>query len=277
MFEIIKVINKDESMVFPDQLPYGEEICACTVSSLYSLYRYDPQIALFWEICDNNGMTVAYISLFNASVQIVKISEDFSQYEETAEFLELVCGGASIEGSAETIKNISVYLRSDFTLSTHEVSTIALPIFPSPIDEMVTKEIKLNDMYLMLCGCFKGFGSRGERGVWMTDVSARMRKLGGVMYGIYSNGTLVSGCGIYSSYKRFSLISAVGSLPGFRSKGYAGAVVRHAAFDVFWSGGIPLICSYDEHTAGFYKSLGFECFSEYSILKPSEPTQKQGR
>ncbi len=265
---MIKLIENYEPELF-EKIAVGEELSACLISTLYELYLSDTKTALFWKVLAENGSANAIIALFNGCLHIVKISDTLSEYQEIADFISLVAPNAAVEGSENTLKGLLPFF-SGHSLHTRTVLVRALPALPRSRDSEISRNIKLDDMYFLLCKCFRGFGSKGGRGVWMTDTSLRLRKRDGAMYGIFEGGTLISGCGTYSRCGRFQVISGVATLPQYRSLGYAGSLVNRAAMDIFSAGRIPIICAADDRALSLYKKLGFEEFSSYSTLKHTD-------
>lgn len=262
---MIKLIENYEPELF-ENIVVGEELSACLISTLYELYLSDTKVALFWRVVAEDGSTHAVIALFNGALHILKISESLTQYQEIANFISLVAPNTTVEGSENTLKELLPFFPNHY-LHTRTVLVRALPALPRSHDSEISRNIKLDDMYFLLCKCFRGFGSKGGRGVWMTDTSLRLRKRDGIMYGIFCDGNLVSGCGTYSGCGRFRVISGVATNPQYRSLGYAGSLVNRAAIDIFSAGKIPIICAADDRALSLYKKLGFEEFSHYSTLK----------
>lgn len=91
---------------------------------------------------------------------------------------------------------------------------------------------------------------------WLADISLRVRRGTAEMVSVSEDGIVAATASALFITESAVLLGAVGTLPPFRGKGYAGALVRSLA-QKYTAGGrrTELLC--EAHRLSFYKSIGF--------------------
>ncbi len=109
-------------------------------------------------------------------------------------------------------------------------------------------------------GCYdllwlSGFALPGKDEFYVT--SFERAKSGAPTYYIEEEGVLATASVLCVSEER-ALLGAVATHPEKRGRGYAGALVSHAAREMLKKGKTPVITYFAENAGRLYKSLGFE-------------------
>lgn len=91
---------------------------------------------------------------------------------------------------------------------------------------------------------------------------------GGRMYGVFQDGTLVSIAGTAAENSMSAMVVSVGTLPGYRKKGYASGLVARLCMDCLNEGMKFLCLFYDNPEAGqIYRKLGFSQLGKYAMVR----------
>ncbi|WP_077612740.1 GNAT family N-acetyltransferase [Clostridium sp. Marseille-P2415] len=91
---------------------------------------------------------------------------------------------------------------------------------------------------------------------------------GGRMYGIFEGDILVSVAGTAAENSMSAMVVSVGTLPGYREKGYASALVARLCKDCLEEGMKFLCLFYNNPEAGhIYRKLGFSELGQYAMVR----------
>lgn len=95
---------------------------------------------------------------------------------------------------------------------------------------------------------------------------------GGRMYGIFDHGLLVAVAGTAAENSMSAMVVSVSTLPPYRRRGYASALVSKLCGDCLKEGMKFLCLFYDNPEAGrLYQRLGFKEVGQYAMVRSVKP------
>ena len=206
------------------------------IFSLYNMFGTNYEHAMFWVQLNELGVAVAALSRYGGILNIsASQNADLAEINEFVEFIggfERICSSHFVcENLQESCKCFSVMELADDTKALTAEKICATP--------------KLQEVYSLLCLCDNDFARQTNWESWYVHASHLMRHSLGFCTGIYIDDTLVSTAGVYAKGTAHAVISGVATLPNFRGKGYASAVINAAAEKVLGENLTPVILPAD--------------------------------
>lgn len=228
------------------------DVFGTRIACLYNCYSTDYDFVKFWKQTDGEGKIISAVSRIDGDVTLSSSGENA---EEVYEFLKIVgfrtvqCEKriARLMGAASSIDGYVV----EYKGNKNEIKKInADKLFrPKEIYDII-KSAKLVGV--------------GEYLPWLSDTTFRMNR------GVTEALTAVEdGAPVACAMKLFStdtavLLGAVATMPEYRGRGLAGALVTSLA-ESEKNKRVELLCKHDS-IVDFYKSIGFTVKNEWSII-----------
>ena len=218
------------------------------IFSLYNMFGANYEHAMFWVQINELGVAVAALSRYGGILNIsASQNADLAEINEFTEFIggfERICSSHFVcESLQKSCKCFPVMELADDTKALSNKKICATP--------------KLQDVYSLLCLCDDDFAGQTNWESWYVHTSHLLRHGLGFCAGIYINDTLVSTAGVYAKGTAHAVISGVATLPNFRGKGYASAVINAAAKKSLSESLMPVILSANSKLEKWYETMGF--------------------
>ncbi len=188
--------------------------------------------------------------------------------EEAAEFLS-THPMKNLSGKRDLIERLLLFLKNLEIIPTYmaRLDSISCGIQPDYNTRRLT-ETDIPAIYGLLCQLDEFYTIRSKTPEEnQADIRSSITH-GGRMYGIYENSSLISVAGTTAENSMSAMVVSVGTLPAYRKKGYASALVSHLCSDCL-KDGMKFICLfYDNPEAGrIYRKLGFSELGQYAMVR----------
>lgn len=119
----------------------------------------------------------------------------------------------------------------------------------------ITTQLSLGELYDTIIAGFPGYSDVRER--WYANTSHLFRHSLGFAAAIYEDGQMAATGGVYSMGARIGVIACVATMPLYRSRGYAGLLVRYLCDRLLEMGKTPALQCAEESLAVYYGAMGF--------------------
>lgn len=230
---------------------FGTRISACM-----TVYGTDYPFALFY-LQVNGDMITAALSIIDAAMTLCCAEnadfEELSQFIKAVGFDSLLCDAtlcSRLGLEPEKTGFIVEYGEINKELDNHGV--------------FFADGVELSDVYDILHRSdFDGLGNRSR---WLSDVSFRVNRRAATAAAAQEDGKLAACAMVLFETQSAALIGAVATLPEYRGKGYAGALVTSLAREKkAASKRVELLCAKND-IVYFYQKLGFEITGEWALV-----------
>ena len=131
------------------------------------------------------------------------------------------------------------------------------------------EEIRLSELYELLCACFDSFREQQEKDAFVSDVYLK-RKQGASILGLCQQGKLCATACIYAVGETSALLSAVATLPEHRGRGLAGYLVKKICRELVLQGKRVFVMTEHEILTRFYQKLGFTKCGRWVVLEETK-------
>lgn len=228
------------------------DVFGTRIACLYNCYSTDYDFVKFWKQTDGDGKIISAVSRIDGDATLTSTGENA---EEVYAFLKIVgfrtvqCEKriAQLMGAGSSIDGYVVeYKGNEKEIKNFQTDNI---FRPKEIYDII-KSAKLVGI--------------GEYLPWLSDTTFRMNRGATEVLTAVENGTPVACAMKLFSTDTAVLLGAVATLPEYRGRGLAGALVTSLA-ESEKNKRVELLCKHDS-IVDFYKSIGFTVKNEWSII-----------
>lgn len=227
----------------------GAQICTD-----YLVRGADFRSAGFWVAVDGGNRPTAAIGLVDGRMTVSAADPAAGGAVDIAELTEFVrAGGVAVRqltAPAGVVRRVG--------LSGHQF-TAPYMTYPGGLFggdyRHITTGFSLGELYDTIIAGFPGYGDVRER--WYANTSHLFRHGLGFAAGIREDGAMAATGGVYSMGAHIGVIACVATLPPYRSRGYAGLIVRYLCDRLLEMGRTPALQCAEESLAEYYGAMGF--------------------
>jgi GNAT superfamily N-acetyltransferase len=231
------------------------DVFGTRISAYYRCYSLNYDFVKFWIQTDENSNITAALSRIDGDATLCV--NDEADFAELAEFIKAV-GFATLQCESGAAKKLN------FTAETEGcvVRYVENKIPQKAVN--LKNNFELREIYDIIKA--ENLVGVGDYLPWLSDTSFRINR--GVTKPLLAE---VEGRGVCTATVLFetekaALLGGVATVPEFRGRGLAGAVVTLLAEEEKANGKrVELLCKKDS-IVNFYKKLGFEVQNEWSII-----------
>ncbi len=247
---MIKAVNKNVGnfLDFCDKDVFGTRIKA-----YFNCYSTDYDFVKFWVQTDDDGAVTAAISRIDGDMTLTAADTDL---EELLQFVKIV-GFTTIQCA----KSIAEYLTDDETLCGYVVR------FENEKENYninLKKNFELKEIYAIIKA--ENLTGVGELLPWLSDTTFRLNRNTATPILAELDGENAGCAMVLFRTDKAALLGAVATVPRFRGRGVARALVTRLANEELKSGRrTELLCKNDS-IVDFYKSIGFKIADEWSLI-----------
>jgi GNAT superfamily N-acetyltransferase len=244
--------NENELTDFCERDVFGTRISACM-----NVYGTVYPFALFYLQENGEQVTAALCKIDEAMTLCCAVNAD---YEELLQFVKAV-GFDSLICDASACSRLGLEPKKNgFVVEFKEIK--------KEVDYQrvfFADGCELADVYDILnCSSFDGLGSRSQ---WLSDVGFRVNRGSARAAAAQEDGKLVACAMVLFETKTAALIGAVATLPEYRGKGCAGALVTSLALgEKAMNKRVELLCA-SNGIVDFYQKIGFETTGEWALIE----------
>lgn len=227
-----------------------DDVSGAKMHTLLECYGTGSSICGLWLQTDGNSAPTAAISVFSGWLAISAGSG--ADLDELAEFAGATGGFRHVEAAADVCGalNLGGEYREAHIMRYVADNPVVVPVeiyeSPSP-----------REIYSIVCGADAHFAEIADFAGWYTHTSHLFRHGLGFGAVLRENGKPVSTGGVYATGERVAVIGCVATLPDYRGKGYAAAIVNYLAGRILGLGKTPVLICASASLAGYYERLGF--------------------
>lgn len=226
----------------------------------------DPQTNA-WVVYSDNQAACGGI-LFSAGSLFVCLNRQEGA-GDCAQFLRFLFSGAQAQCDGKTAEWLAPFgyaaIRAGDTLR------YAAPAGKReiPTGYYVPPELRLSELYDLLCTCFGGFSKQQERDAFLADVFLKKR-YGARLKGLCKGDRLCAAAGTYAVGRTSALLSAVAAAPEHRGRGLAGYLVTQLCREQTVQGKKTFVMTEQPSLTRFYQKLGFIICGRWAVLKETK-------
>ncbi len=233
-----------------------KDVFGTRIAAYYNTYCMEYSYAVFYLQENELRVTAA---LCKIDEKMTVCCEDGADFEELVEFIKAI-----------RYESMMCDARVCDKLKLEPIKTGSVVEFKSKQDATKNKDIcfvnrfELSDIYGILNR--SNFDGLGEKLQWLSDVSLRVKRGTAKAAAIEEFGEKVACAMILFETEKAALIGAVATIPEYRGKGYAGALVTSLA-EYVKSGGkrAELLCARGS-IIEFYNKLGFVKTGDWALV-----------
>lgn len=247
---MVKCVEKGDKafLSFCDRDVFGTRIKA-----YFNCYSTDYDFVRFWAQTDDNGAVTAAISRVDGDMTI---TADDANYEELLQFVKIV-GFATIQCG----RSVARHFTADEALWGYVVS---FEKQKENIPVTLKRDYELKEIYDIIKA--ENLTGVGDFLPWLSDTTFRINRgtAKPLLCEIDGNN---AGCAmVLFRTDKAALLGAVATVPSFRGRGVARALVTGLANEELANGRrVQLLCKSDS-IVEFYKSIGFTVTDEWSLI-----------
>lgn len=245
--------NFQEILAFCERDSFGTRIAASITaySTLGSFARFYVQ--------EHDGELSAAISCIDGNITLCINFEN----ADCAELLYYIraFGCKTLICDAEFFKKTG-------TIPSHTGAVVSFTDSESFSSELINLKYSQSENYksaysiLQICG----FSDLGNYSDWLADISLRFRRGVSKIYLAEYGETACATASILFQTDKSAFMGGIGTLPDYRGRGIAGAMVSGIARDLTQKGmGVTLFCK--EPLLKFYNKIGFKKTGSWAIMK----------
>jgi len=236
-----------------------EPVIGARLHTQLAVYGTSGGIAGQWIARDSAGTPTA--ALLRFSGWMVICAGAGVDIPELADFLQAVGGFRYIEGSSALVRALGGFLSGVCDSS----CTMCYPGEPpAQTGADVCDDPSLEDVHRLLCT--ESLAGSAPWTEWYPHTSHLVRHGLGFAAAIYEDGQAVATGGVYASGAGYGVIGGLTTLQAYRSRGYAGRIVRHLCRACIRRGWTPVLFCAGDSLADYYRTLGFVPLGHWAQL-----------
>jgi GNAT superfamily N-acetyltransferase len=247
---MIKCVGKDDEafLSFCDRDVFGTRIKA-----YFKCYSTDYDFVKFWVQTNENGEVTATISRVDGDMTLCEYGAD---YEELLQFVKIV-GFTTIQCRRETAQH--------FTDKEVLWGYVVRFWEEKPCKDIAAKDsFELKEIYDIIKA--ENLTGVGDYLPWLSDTTFRVNRNTAKPLLAHIDGRNAGCAMVLFRTDKAALLGAVATVPEFRGKGVARALVTRLAVSELADGRrVELLCKNDS-IVEFYKSIGFKATDEWSLI-----------
>lgn len=247
---MVKCVEKGDNafLLFCDRDVFGTRIKA-----YFNCYSTDYDFVKFWVQTDDNGNVTAAISRVDGDMTVTAENADF---EELLQFAKIV-GFTTIQCERAVAKHFT----DDEELWGYVVEFKE----KTEAKEIPLKQnLELKEIYNIIKA--ENLTGVGDYLPWLSDTSFRINRNTAKPLLCQLDGNNAGCAMVLFRTDKASLLGAVATVPEFRGRGVARALVTRLANEELTKGNrVELLCKSDS-IVEFYKSIGFTVTNEWSLI-----------
>lgn len=228
------------------------DVFGTRISCLYNCYSTDYDFVKFWKQTDDDGNIISAVSRIDGDATLSSTGENA---EELYTFLKIV-GFRTVQCE----KKIAELMDAESSLEGYVVEYIK--------NKNEIKEIQADNIFRPkeIYDIIKkaNLVGVGDYLPWLSDTTFRLNRGAAAVLSAQADGKIVACAMKLFSTDTAVLLGAVATLPEYRVRGMAGALVTRLA-ESEKNKRVELLCKHDS-IVEFYKSIGFEEKNEWSII-----------
>lgn len=239
----------------------------CQMEMVLQVYGdTDPQTNA-WAVYSDNQAACGGI-LFSAGSLFVCLNRQEGA-DDCAQFLRFLFPGAQVECDGKTAEWLAPFGYA--AIRTGDTLRYAVPAGQRqiPMGYHVPQELRLSDLYDLLCTCFGDFSRQQEHAAFLADVFLKKR-YGARLQGLCKGDRLCAAAGIYAVGRTSALLSAVATAPEHRGRGLAGCLVTQLCREQAARGKEVFVMTRRPSLTRFYQNLGFIICGRWAVLKETK-------
>ncbi len=247
---MVKCVEKGDLafLSFCDRDVFGTRIKA-----YYNCYSTDYDFVRFWMQTDDEGNVTAAISRVDGDMTL---SAEKADYEELLQFIKIV-GFTTIQCDRSVAANFT----AEETLWGYVVN---FENKRENKDIALKKEFELKEIYGIIKA--ENLTGVGEFLPWLSDTTFRINRGTAKPLLCEIDGENAGCAMVLFRTDKAALLGAVATVPKFRGRGVARALVTRLANEELENGKrVQLLCKSDS-IVDFYKSIGFTVTDEWSLI-----------
>lgn len=247
---MIKSVEKGDAffLLFCDRDVFGTRIKA-----YFNCYSTDYDFVKFWVQLNDSGNVTAAISRVDGDMTITAENAD---YEELLQFVKIV-GFNTIQCK----RSVAEKLTSDETLWGY---VVRFENEKENIEIGLKRNFDLKEIYAIIKA--ENLTGVGELLPWLSDTTFRVNRNTAQPLLAEVDGENAGCAMVLFRTDKAALLGAVATVPKFRGRGIARALVTRLANEELKSGRrTELLCKNDS-IVDFYKSIGFKAVDEWSLI-----------
>ncbi len=247
---MVKCVKKGDNsfLLFCDRDVFGTRIKA-----YFNCYSTDYDFVKFWVQTDDEGNVTAAISRVDGDMTVTAENADF---EELLQFVKIV-GFTTIQCERAVAKHFT----DDEELWGYVVE------FKEKTEEKeipLKQNLELKEIYNIIKA--ENLTGVGDYLPWLSDTTFRLNRNTAKPLLCEFDGRNAGCAMVLFRTDRASLLGAVATVPEFRGRGVARALVTRLANEELTNGNrVELLCKSDS-IVEFYKSIGFTVTNEWSLI-----------
>lgn len=234
----------------------GTSAAQTTILALYSAYgRNRP----FFDVWTGEKTVLARIE-----TTFYLYCESGADEEEIAAFLTLSPYRGRLCGDADTVGRVCKHIAAPHRLSVYD--EMSLSAVPTVVRRNYEIDVRppLLQVYQVLSGAADGDFSIGAFEPWYADMSHRIRHGCADAFLVREGVAPVCACAVGALTSRAGLVSGIASLPAWRGRGLATALMLELGRSLDSRGTVPLLVCHAD-LCGFYTRLGYRKIGVYAI------------
>lgn len=247
---MVKCVEKGDRafLEFCDRDVFGTRIKA-----YFNCYSTDYDFVKFWMQTDEGGNVTATISRVDGDMTLCAYDADF---EELLQFVKIV-GFTTIQCRRDVAKNFT----DDETLWGY---VVRYENITAGRDVVLKDDYELKEIYNIIKSA--NLTGVGDYMPWLSDTTFRINRNTATPLLAEADGKAAGCAMVLFRTDKAALLGAVATVPEFRGRGIAGALVTRLANKELEEGKrTELLCKNDS-IVDFYKSIGFTVKDEWSLI-----------
>lgn len=247
---MVKCVEKGDRafLEFCDRDVFGTRIKA-----YFNCYSTDYDFVKFWMQTDEDGNVTATISRVDGDMTLCAYDADF---EELLQFVKIV-GFTTIQCRRDVAKNFT----DDETLWGY---VVRYENITAERDVVLKDDYELKEIYNIIKSA--NLTGVGDYMPWLSDTTFRINRNTAIPSLAEADGKAAGCAMVLFRTDKAALLGAVATVPEFRGRGIAGALVTRLANKELEEGKrTELLCKNDS-IVDFYKSIGFTVKDEWSLI-----------
>lgn len=247
---MIKSVEKGDTafLSFCDRDVFGTRIKA-----YFNCYSTDYDFVKFWVQLDDGGNVTAAISRVDGDMTLTAENAD---YEELLQFVRIV-GFNTIQCKRSVAQNLT----PDETLWGY---VVRFENEKENLEISLKRNFDLKEIYAIIKA--ENLTGVGELLPWLSDTIFRVNRNTAQPLLAEADGENAGCAMVLFRTDKAALLGAVATVPKFRGRGIARALVTRLANEELKSGRrTELLCKNDS-IVDFYKSIGFKAVDEWSLI-----------
>lgn len=231
----------------------NRDVFGTRIKAYFNCYSTDYDFVKFWVQTNEDGAITAAISRIDGDMTLCAYNAD---YEELLQFVRIV-GFSTIQCRRDVAKTFT----DDETLWGY---VVRYENITDERDVTFRKDYELREIYNIIKAA--NLTGVGDYLPWLSDTTFRINRNTATPSLAEVDGNPAGCAMVLFRTDKAALLGAVATVPEFRGRGIAGALVTHLANGELAQGRrTELLCKNDS-IVDFYKSIGFTVKDEWSLI-----------